>query len=720
MARCLGTTARNFACSTQDPPGLYSTHMFSLCWSPTSWYIQCVPLLHSAVPGQAFHDWRQALLAANFSSSSSSEASNDWVNIVGLRETLTTIAGPPPFNSTHPVAEARLAAALKNRTSMVAAIWQAEQANEVSVYGASVPELAAATAVAEPGVTVPGMTAEQQQGQQWTQQQQLGQRMDKQTSLDSSSGNSRSDSNRHSTSTSSTDGWLSANSAVPTQEELEATLMCYVRRASGRSAGLRLNDKPWLLAGFDFPQALTLAVQVLQRDKVIYLMDKARELGLNTMRFWAFAEGGVPGVGSAVPGGWSTAAYHQQQQHHHQQHDNWAGDPVTMQPAPGVLNATVLSAGLDWLVHEAGKRGLKLVPVMTNGGSTANGGMKQYTDWVDQALTITDFYSNDTVKSVFLDYLAGLLSHTSSYSGIPLREEPIIAAWQLAETPSHPGHVSSEPLLGWMRQMGVFMKQKAPHHLLLSGLEGYFGLSSPHLLQYNPHAQVFDSASHSPHTYNSVCHGEDFWLHHRLAEYDVSTAAIFPDKWLACNESCKLDWTKQWIRAHLREAIRLQKPLLLGGIGALRPHSWRQAVLGLVRREVQRALERGHPIAGFILSGLHHPDMPDNDGWGIYDSVAAVDAPRPSLTNPSQQALQDVTWQRFMNHYDYLACLAQQARDPSGGDGKATNAKAWVAGWDLVYKTVSELGQLAQDFGGVHQSRPINSRRKQQPAVDVE
>lgn len=116
-------------------------------------------------------------------------------------------------------------------------------------------------------------------------------------------------------------------------------------------------------------------------------------------------------------------------------------------------------------MHEAGLRGLRLLLVLTNGGSSQGGGMKQYVDWVDPALTVTAFYTNDTIKvgevcwrmastgyiakrcvlhshtrvalllvlpllllvlptlpqSVFLDYVAGLLDHTSSLSGLPLR-----------------------------------------------------------------------------------------------------------------------------------------------------------------------------------------------------------------------------------------------------------------------------------------------------------
>lgn len=50
------------------------------------------------------------------------------------------------------------------------------------------------------------------------------------------------------------------------------------------------------------------------------------------------------------------------------------------------------------MVHECALRGIRLLPVLTNGGSTAGGGMRQYIDWIDPALTVTDFYKNDTIK----------------------------------------------------------------------------------------------------------------------------------------------------------------------------------------------------------------------------------------------------------------------------------------------------------------------------------
>jgi hypothetical protein len=110
--------------------------------------------------------------------------------------------------------------------------------------------------------------------------------------------------------------------------------------------------------------------------------------------------------------------------------------------------------------------------------------------------------------------------------------------------------------------------------------------------------QLFEAVSRTPHAAAPECGGGDFWLHNQPPEVDITTAAVTPDAWMACDVPCKLQWARSWIRSHLRDAVRLQKPLLLAPIAALRPHAWRAALLGLVRDEVARALEHGHPIAG--------------------------------------------------------------------------------------------------------------------------
>jgi hypothetical protein len=162
------------------------------------------------------------------------------------------------------------------------------------------------------------------------------------------------------------------------------------------------------------------------------------------------------------------------------------------------------------------------------------------------------------------------------------------------------------------------------------------------------------------------------------------STGLFPDAALACDAACKLTWSRQWIRAHLRDALKLNKPLIIGGVGALRPQAWRAQLLALVEREMRRALRKGHPLgggrrggqrcvcvvgrvdppaclccfllrrcvavtalslpgsllaprAGVLLSGVSHPAMPDASGWGVYFQAGGVQAARPALPHASAQ-----------------------------------------------------------------------------------
>lgn len=110
--------------------------------------------------------------------------------------------------------------------------------------------------------------------------------------------------------------------------------------------------------------------------------------------------------------------------------------------------------------------------------------------------------------------------------------------------------------------------------------------------------QVFESLSTIPYQYDAVCEGADFFANARMWEIDLAVMHVFPDKWMACSEACKLDWTTKWLTAHLRDAVRLQKPLLIAEFGALRPHAWRYKVMKLVYNSMTAASNRQHPMAG--------------------------------------------------------------------------------------------------------------------------
>jgi pyruvate/2-oxoglutarate dehydrogenase complex dihydrolipoamide acyltransferase (E2) component len=311
-----------------------------------------------AVPGQGFHDWRIQLLARNFTNgtvtaaaaaaaaaSSSNKGSESpkhkWINIVGYRDQLPDLPGPPKLNTTHNAALQRwkdaqaLLAEAAARQALAAAAQAAANAAAAAAAsaaavlsgpplagavqlpvlpaGSSPPAAAAAAAAAAPAANESASSSRQS---------------DPKTNTVTSSASS-------STSSSNAAGSSKQGSSNNTSfEQVELALMSFVRRSPGSGLSLQLNGKPWLMMGFDMPHVLQLAVQHNKRGQLLELMDQAKGLGFNMMRVWAFADGGMRGVGSAV----KTADRKQQQGGNSSQEMQ---RPV-MQPAPGILNATVM------------------------------------------------------------------------------------------------------------------------------------------------------------------------------------------------------------------------------------------------------------------------------------------------------------------------------------------------------------------------------------------
>jgi hypothetical protein len=82
---------------------------------------------------------------------------------------------------------------------------------------------------------------------------------------------------------------------------------------------------------------------------------------------------------------------------------------------------------------------MRLLPVLTNGGSAEAGGMKQYIDWIDPALTVAAFYTNDTIK-VTEDLLSDqwLLSSVWLYAAQRFVAQQCVAAILMPENTTCP------------------------------------------------------------------------------------------------------------------------------------------------------------------------------------------------------------------------------------------------------------------------------------------
>ena len=273
------------------------------------------------------------------------------------------------------------------------------------------------------------------------------------------------------------------------------------------------------------------------REQVLEMLDRAAASGLNTVRTWAYS------VGEAQP----------------------------MQVRPGVYHEPSF-AGLDWVLYEAGKRGVRVVLVLTDYWEH-HGGVSQYLDWAaarrrggsgfqpggaaaDLGLSKAAFFSDPDCKRMYKANAKALIERVNAYTGAAYRRDPTIFAWELINEPRCRG--CGARLQAWIEEMAQYVKRLDPNHLLTTGEEGFYAGDAP-----RQRARV------NPEVWASTT-GQDFLANHAVPEIDFAVAHLWPDNWgvFTLGGSLGAAFTEEWIRAHTRDATRvLGKPFVLEEFG---------------------------------------------------------------------------------------------------------------------------------------------------------
>eukprot|EP00803_Ostreobium_quekettii_P007635 evm.model.scf_75.17 EVM.evm.TU.scf_75.17 scf_75:156410-159967(+) len=147
------------------------------------------------------------------------------------------------------------------------------------------------------------------------------------------------------------------------------------------------------------------------RHRVAKILSDAADLGMNSLRTWAFNDG-----------------------------DRW----LPIQVGPGKISDRVLREGLDFVLDEARKREFRVILTLTNFWNDF-GGMQEYVQWAG-GNNVREFYTNEAVKDTFKDYVASIVTRRSSVTGIEYRYDPTILGWELANEARDPGNVGSKAL----------------------------------------------------------------------------------------------------------------------------------------------------------------------------------------------------------------------------------------------------------------------------------
>ncbi|KAG2698573.1 hypothetical protein I3843_07G156600 [Carya illinoinensis] len=281
---------------------------------------------------------------------------------------------------------------------------------------------------------------------------------------------------------------------------------------------LTLNGSPYYANGFNAYWLMYVASDTSQRGKVSSAFQEATKHGLTIARTWAFSDGGYS----------------------------------PLQYSPGSYNEQMFQ-GLDFVISEARKNGIKLILSLVNNYDNL-GGKKQYADWArNQGQSITsddDFFTNSVAKGYYKNHIKTVLTRRNSLTGIVYKDDSTIMAWELMNEPRCTSDPSGKTIQGWITEMASYLKSIDGNHLLEVGLEGFYGASKG---TSNPNFQV----------------GTDFISNNQIPGIDFATVHSYPDQWLTgSNDESQLTFLNGWLNDHINDAQNiLRKPVLFAEFG---------------------------------------------------------------------------------------------------------------------------------------------------------
>jgi len=218
--------------------------------------------------------------------------------------------------------------------------------------------------------------------------------------------------------------------------------------ASGKT--FQLGNAPFVFAGWNQWEVLEAAsdapapfrhLPLPGKEHIVRQMNEAVSVGLKVMRMWAHT----------------------------------ITDGHALQPTPGVFDEQILR-GLDFVLHEAGKRGLKIILAIADNWYPV-GGVDNYVKWSPTATKHKDFFTDETAISLFLDTHKFLANRVNTLTGIAYKNDPTIMAWNLANEARCQG-CASDVMQSWIERTCASFKQNDPNHLVGIGTEGFYGPDS--------------------------------------------------------------------------------------------------------------------------------------------------------------------------------------------------------------------------------------------------
>lgn len=218
--------------------------------------------------------------------------------------------------------------------------------------------------------------------------------------------------------------------------------------------------------------------------------------------------------------------------------------------------------GLDFLLHECGKRHIKLVLYFTNQWEWS-GGMGQYLEWNGYGITplpkskgwtwenycayMARFYSCQPCKEQLNALIKKVVTRKNTITGIPYVEDPAIFSWELCNEPRPMETSARNAFFQWAKETTSLIQSLDPNHMITTGSEGDVAFG-------------YDMAA--------------FEQLHAFKTIDYVTIHIWPKNWnwfpdtsIAQHFPTIIAKSEDYLQRHLLTAKKLQKPLVLEEFG---------------------------------------------------------------------------------------------------------------------------------------------------------
>ena len=303
---------------------------------------------------------------------------------------------------------------------------------------------------------------------------------------------------------------------------------------SHEGVGFTLDGQPYSFVGTNFWYGPILGSegQGGDRQRLCRELDQLHALGLDNLRILVGSDG-ERGVATKV-------------------------EP-TLQERPGVYNDTIL-AGLDYMLAEMGKRGMKAVLYLNNSWEWSGG----YGFYLEQAgagrqprpdeagypafmEAMSQYATNERAHELFYDYVRFIISRQNRYTSLLYKDDPAIMAWQIGNEPRAFSESAKQPFAKWLSEASALIRSLDPNHLISVGSEGIWGCEMD--------SALFRQISEDPNI-------------------DYLTAHVWPYNWswarkdsLGADVESSCQKTQDYLRPHFVIANELQKPLVIEEFG---------------------------------------------------------------------------------------------------------------------------------------------------------